>query len=494
MRLGELLAPFLSAPLSEVQSAREIGSLTRTGQYAPDDALWLATQGEQQHGLNYYTDACQAAIVYEPPYANPPVGAIALENLRQQLGSIAARFYGYPSKQLKIKAITGTDGKSSLVHLLAQASNAAMIGTIGYGRLCALQAASHTTPDALVLQAILADFVAEGIEEVAMEVSSHALRQGRINGLEIDTAIFSNLSRDHLDYHHDMEDYFLAKALLFSRALRYAIINIDDAYGRRLLLENRIYEAAQCVVVSSQGSDFLADAHRIWRVSAKEIVANAKGLAFELCVVRDGKREVARLQTRLLARFNVDNLLNVAACLVCDGYALSEIVAILARLEGVAGRVEPITLENGALALIDYAHTPAALENALCGVRAHVAGKLWVICGCGGNRDAGKRPLMAQAASRFADFCVFTDDNPREEAPEVILQQMLDGVEDKTKVEVIRPRAEAITQVLARLKPDDAVLIAGKGHEAYQIIGKVQYPYSDKAVVRAWQQAQSEGR
>jgi len=233
-KLNELLHGFATA------DARPIAALASDSRAVTAETLWLAARGVTHHALDYSRDGLQAAaIVYEPPYANPPADAIACEQLGAHLGEIAARFYDHPARALKLIGVTGTDGKSSLVHFLAQATGGAMLGTIGYGKLDALEPASHTTPDPLRVQQYLARFRDAGIETVAMEVSSHALAQGRVAAVEYHIGVFTNLSRDHLDYHRDMEDYFLAKASLFARPLPVAVINIDDAHGRRLLEEYR---------------------------------------------------------------------------------------------------------------------------------------------------------------------------------------------------------------------------------------------------------------
>ena len=472
--LNELLHGYANA------DARPIAAIASDSRAVTAETLWLAARGVTHHALDYYRDGLQAAaIVYEPPYANPPAGAIACEQLGAHLGEIAARFYDHPAKALNVIGVTGTDGKSSLVHFLAQATGGAMLGTIGYGKLDALEPASHTTPDPLRVQQYLARFRDAGIETVAMEVSSHALAQGRVAAVEYHIGVFTNLSRDHLDYHRDMEDYFLAKASLFARPLPVAVINIDDAHGRRLLDENRVHPKTRVIAVSSQNH---AHPRAALTLRARDIVLSPDGIAYTL----ETEAEQVAIQSGLLARFNVDNLLNTAACLLALGTPLAAIPAKLAALHGVPGRAERIGLGNGAAAIIDYAHTPAALANILQGVRAHVPGKLWCIYGCGGDRDRGKRPLMAQAAEQYADAVVITDDNPRTENPADIIADSLRGMGNREKAWIKRPREEAIRFVLPQLQAGDAVVIAGKGHEDYQIIGTTKHHYSDQETVRAW--------
>ena len=474
--LNELLHGYANA------DARPIAAIASDSRAVTAETLWLAARGVTHHALDYYRDGLHAAaIVYEPPYANPPAGAIACEQLGAHLGEIAARFYDHPAKALNVIGVTGTDGKSSLVHFLAQATGGAMLGTIGYGRLDALEAASHTTPDPLRLQQHLAQYRDAGVQTVAMEVSSHALAQHRVGGIAFHIGVFTNLSRDHLDYHRDMEDYFLAKASLFARPLPVAVINIDDAHGRRLLDENRVHADTRVIAVSSHGNSHPRAAITL---QARDIVLSPDGIAYTLA--HDAQQ--AAIKSGLLARFNVDNLLNTAACLLALGVPFADIPAKLAALHGVPGRAERIGLGNGAAAIVDYAHTPAALANILQGVRAHVPGKLWCVFGCGGDRDRGKRPLMAQAAEAYADAVVLTDDNPRTENPADIIADSLRGMGNREKAWIKRPREEAIRFVLPQLQAGDAVVIAGKGHEDYQIIGTTKHHYSDQETVRAWLQ------
>ena len=468
--------------LTAATADRDITAIATDSRALTPQTLWLAVRGISHHALDFYNPELHpAAIAYEPPYENPPADAIACEQLGAHLGEIAARFYDHPARALKLIGVTGTDGKSSLVHFLAQATGGAMLGTIGYGKLDALEPASHTTPDPLRVQQYLARFRDAGIETVAMEVSSHALAQGRVAAVEYHIGVFTNLSRDHLDYHRDMEDYFLAKASLFARPLPVAVINIDDAHGRRLLDENRVHPKTRVIAVSSQNH---AHPRAALTLRARDIVLSPDGIAYTL----ETEAEQVAIQSGLLARFNVDNLLNTAACLLALGTPFAAIPAKLAALHGVPGRAERIGLGNGAAAIIDYAHTPAALANILQGVRAHVPGKLWCIYGCGGDRDRGKRPLMAQAAEQYADAVVITDDNPRTENPADIIADSLRGMGHREKAWIKRPREEAIRFVLPQLQAGDAVVIAGKGHEDYQILGTTKHHYSDQETVRIWLQ------
>lgn len=459
---------------------KPISALSLDSRVLNEQMLWLATRGTQYHALDFYTPEINcAAIFYEPPYQNPPPHAIAVERLSEKVSAIADLFYDHPTQKLWITGVTGTDGKSSLVHFIAQATGAAMLGTIGYGNLNALQPASHTTPDAITTQQQLAHFVAQGNQAVAMEISSHALAQHRVAAVAVDVAVFTNLSRDHLDYHADMEDYFLAKAQLFAFPIKHAVINIDDPHGRRLISEHRINSSACIWAVSAKGAHNAAAHHN---VCAHDYCLHQNGVTFTLAI----DDETIAVETHLLARFNLDNVLNVAACLAAQGFSLAAIAEKLNQLHGVIGRVEPISLSNQAIAIVDYAHTAGAIESVLTGIRPHISGKLWLIFGCGGNRDRGKRALMAQAAERFADAVIVTDDNPRTEDPAAIIADVMQGFEYPEKIHVIQPREQAIHYALAQLHAGDAVLITGKGHEDYQIIGTTKYPFSDQAVIKAW--------
>lgn len=474
------LSKFLAAIGQDCAQEADVQAISNDNRQLDKCTWWLAARGVHGHALDYYRPAQDCAgIFYEPPYDNPPLHAIAVPDLAQKIGVLADAFYDYPSRQMRLIGVTGTDGKSSLVHFLAQALDAAMIGTIGYGHLAALQKASHTTPDALRVQQLLRQFADEGRQCTAMEVSSHALVQGRVAAVRFDTAVFSNLSRDHLDYHQDMEDYFLAKAQLFARPIRHALINTDDAYGRRLIEEGRIHPQAEIWSLSAEGRPLSAAHHQL---SAQDVRLNAEGLAFTLHY----KGQSQAVQSRLLARFNVANLLNVAACLLSGDQDLAQTAVVLARLQGVPGRVEKIDLGEGRAAIVDYAHTAGAIESVLQGIRPHVQGKLSLIFGCGGDRDAGKRPLMAAAAERFADTVIVTDDNPRSEDPQAIIADIMQGFEAPEKVQIIQPREAAIRAALEQLQAGDTLLIAGKGHENYQIIGTSVYEYSDQTVIRAW--------
>ena len=446
----------------------------------PGDAF-VALRGTRQHGIAFAARAQQngaVAILAETPIesSDTTLPVIGIEALGQELGEIAARWHCNPTASMNVIGITGTNGKTSTVQLLAQALSAngrtvASIGTLGAGRYGALAAGERTTPDAIELQSLFADFRNADVSDVAMEVSSHALEHGRVNAVEFDVAVFTNLSRDHLDYHGDMDNYAAAKARLFQwPSLATAIINIDDAFGRHLL-----GQLPDGVTALSYGIDNV-DAD----VAAREVRSDGAGLHFNLRSPWGN----AEIDSCLLGRFNVANLLAVVACLAKSGVAFDDIVATLPKLEPVAGRMNRI--DAGDLVLVvDYAHTPDALEQALTSLRSHCAGKLICVFGCGGDRDQGKRPQMAEVAERLADAVIVTDDNPRSESGDEIVAQILVGFVDPERAMVERDRERAIHLAAMAARGGDIVLIAGKGHETYQEIGDQRLPFDDRVVARA---------
>ncbi|WP_300620515.1 UDP-N-acetylmuramoyl-L-alanyl-D-glutamate--2,6-diaminopimelate ligase [Dokdonella sp.] len=456
----------------------------------PGDAF-VALGGTQMHGLAFVPAAIErgaVAVLAEAPGQRQdaesvvPAGAAAVPtvwvaNLRSELGAIASRCFGEPSRALDVIGVTGTNGKTSTVQMLAQAlhrlgRSSATIGTLGAGLHGAIREGERTTPDAIAVHGLLAQFRDEGATHVAMEVSSHALVQGRVNAVAFDIAVFTNLTRDHLDYHGTMEAYGAAKQRLFAWPdLSAAVLNVDDAFGRALA--TTVGAGVRLLRYGIDRDD--AD------VVARGVETRAEGLAFRL-VTPWGEGEVA---TRLLGRFNVSNLLAVAACLGQLGFAFDEIRSALAALDPVAGRMNRLGGSDAQpLVVIDYAHTPDALEQALASLRAHCAGRLICVFGCGGERDAGKRPQMGAIAEALADRIVITDDNPRGEDGDAIVAQIAAGLAHPQDATVERDRAGAISLAIATAKPGDIVLIAGKGHEPYQEVAGRKQPFDDLAVAR----------
>jgi UDP-N-acetylmuramoyl-L-alanyl-D-glutamate--2,6-diaminopimelate ligase len=438
------------------------------------------------HGLRFVAQAKAAgaaAILFEPPAPADfavPSDAIAVPQLHARIGQIADRFYGSPSRTMTVVGVTGTNGKTSTVQLLAQAwalcgLRSGSIGTLGAGLHGAVVPTGFTTPLVLQLHALLADLRDAGAQMVAMEVSSHALDQGRVDGVHFDVAVFTNLTRDHLDYHGDMAAYGAAKARLLAwPELRAAVLNLDDAFGRQLydnMLRAGLSPTTHGVSVSSRGAQ--AD------VRAENIVLDAGGIAFDL-LLGDDRFPV---RSTLLGRFNVDNLLAVAGALHVLGDAPETIASTLAQLQPIAGRMNRLGGSDGKpLVVVDYAHTPDALEQALASLREHAHGRLVCVFGCGGERDRGKRAEMAVIAERNADTVIVTDDNPRSEDGDAIIAEIIAGFVRPQAVMVQRDRAAAIARAIGAAGPGDIVLIAGKGHEPYQEVAGVRHPFDDAEV------------
>lgn len=417
-----------------------------------------------------------------------PVPVVKVSQLDRQLSAIAGRFYGNPGNALRLTAITGTNGKTSCSFLLGQlldvlGEKAGVIGTLGYGMVgvgigeSTLVTTGMTTPDAIEVQRILADLVDQEAVVATMEVSSHSLDQFRVAAVFFDTAIFTNLSRDHLDYHGSEEAYGAAKARLFTwPGLNRAVINADDAFGRLLLAG---LPAGVEALAYGQGDSAT--------VRASKVLYDKQGIRAQL----DTPWGQGILVSPLLGEFNLYNLLAVVAAACAQGHPLPRVLEAMPVLNPVPGRMEIVALEGGdhPQVVVDYAHTPDALEKALLALRQHCAGELWCLFGCGGDRDTGKRPLMGGIAARLADRVVVTSDNPRSEQPGVIIDQILDGLVAEEAyarghVTVEPDRRTAIVETVLAARSGDTVLIAGKGHEAYQQVGNECLPFSDRAEAR----------
>jgi len=483
MPLAELLHGFADASAA---GELAVSGLSLDSREIAEGDAFVALRGGKGHGIDFAARAVEQGarvILAEPPFAAVDAGVpvIAVDKLRDNTGAIAARFFGEPSKSLDLIGVTGTNGKTSTVQLIAQAlaflgRKPATVGTLGAGMHGAVVEGERTTPDAISMQALLADFRDAGASHVAMEVSSHALEQGRVNALAFDVAVFTNLTRDHLDYHGTMEAYGAAKAKLFAfDGLRAAVINIDDPFGAKLA--KGLGDGMAKLRTTMAGESTEKDAE----VRADIIVTSAKGLSFNLNTPW-GMRTV---RSALLGRFNVANLLAVAAVLGALGEPFDRIHAALEALEPVNGRMSRLGGDGRKpLVVVDYSHTPDALKQALLALRSHTKGKLICVFGAGGDRDQGKRPIMAGIAERLADVVIVTDDNPRTEDGDTIVAQIMEGFAHRDTVRVERDRAQAIALALADAKADDVVLIAGKGHETYQEGAQGKVPFDDLAVAR----------
>ena len=453
---------------------------------------FVAVRGSRGHGLQHLAQALSrgaGAVVWEPAHeVEPPqadVPCVAVERLGWHVGEIAARFYGDPASRMFIAGVTGTDGKTSTAHLVAQALEhlgrpCAYLGTLGIGRIDRLDEATHTTPDPVALQARLADFVDAGIETCAMEVSSHALDQNRVGGIAFDAVVLTNLTRDHLDYHRTVEHYAAAKRRLFEvRDGRALILNRDDAHGADWIAQLQADgDGGRLCAYGLEGDRPSTPRYVIGR----ELTLHDAGLSLHI-ETQDARAE---LRSHLLGRFNAYNLLAAAAVLIESGTTLDAAVSALAACRTVPGRIEGFrAAAEGPLVVVDYAHTPKALEQVLAAVRAHTRGRLICVFGCGGDRDAGKRPLMGSAAARLADRVWVTDDNPRSELPSDITDQILAGIDAavRDRVSIEHDRGRAIRTAVAEARDGDVVLVAGKGHETTQTYGTDVRDFSDRAFV-----------
>lgn len=446
--------------------------------------VFVALAGATTHGLKFADHAREvgvAAVLFETPapegFVETP-DTIPVPDLRKKCGVLAHRFFAKPSEHLKMFGVTGTNGKTSTVQLIAQALSlngmvAGTIGTLGIGLYGKLVEGERTTPDVIAVHAALAEMLSAGASHVAMEVSSHALDQGRVDEVAFDVAVFTNLTRDHLDYHGTMESYGEAKARLFAcPTLSSVVINFDDTFSESLI--RTLSGGVNLISVSSRG-------HAAANLQAKNVRLDAGGIAFDLC---RGEKSLA-VHSVLLGRFNVDNLLAVAGSLLALDWPLEKIAAVLPKLSPVGGRMSRVGGEHGKpLVVVDYAHTPDALEQALENLRSHTEGKLICVFGCGGDRDKGKRPEMAAIAERGANIVIVTDDNPRTENGDDIVRDIQVGFSDASRVLVQRDRAKAIAEAIGGAGSSDVVLIAGKGHETYQEVNGVKTSFDDLVQAR----------
>ncbi len=474
--------------------ARVTGTLqTDSRLVAPGDAF-IAWPGAATDGRAHVGDAMArgavACLVEQEgvePFGLAGAHIAALPGLKAATGLIAAEWFGRPSERLQVLAVTGTNGKTSTAWWLADALNAlskkelpalagcALVGTLGMGVPPGLSSTGMTTPDPVRLQRAFAQFAREGLGACAIEASSIGLAEQRLAGTQIGVALFTNFTQDHLDYHCDMAAYWQAKRVLFDwPGLRAAVVNIDDAHGARLHAELQ-GRGLDLWSVSIQGPA---------RLQARDIAHRGAGLAF---TVAEGAQALP-LQTRLIGLYNVSNLLGVIAGMRALGVPLAQALDACARLAPVPGRMEQLAFAGQPLVAVDYAHTPDALHQALAALRPMAAqrgGRLWCVFGCGGDRDAGKRPLMGAVAQREADRVIVTSDNPRGEDPRAIIHQILLGTIAGISVRAEEDRAAAIGLAVAEAEAADVVLIAGKGHEDYQETAGRRQPFSDMAHARA---------
>jgi len=486
-RLPELS---LSALLADLQVGGAIPDclirgLVLDARQVVEGDVFVAVQGHERHGLEFVAQAAErgaVAVIHDGMHSGTietDLLLIACADLPEALPILAQRRWGDPSDALDLVAVTGTNGKTSVAWLLSQALGGAMIGTLGVGRPGQQSASTHTTPDIFSVYAQLHALRESGVRSVVLEASSHALDQHRLAGLRFTSAIFTTLGHDHLDYHEDRADYARAKARLFRDfESDRQILNLDDAFGQVLAAE--LGEGGGRITVAIRG-DLGAD------VRAELIEATREGLHARLhWTARDRTYEI---HAPLLGEINLYNLLIIAAELSARGRSQQDICQTLSELQAVPGRMQGLVTPTGALAVIDYAHTPDALESALKSLQALNPERLWCVFGCGGDRDVTKRPIMGRIAESLADRVVLTNDNPRKENPRSIVRAIQGGMRKPERAVIEFDRAAAIVRALAEADERDVVLIAGKGHETEQIIGESSQSFSDLETVQQWLRA-----
>ncbi|MFT7234609.1 MAG: UDP-N-acetylmuramoyl-L-alanyl-D-glutamate--2,6-diaminopimelate ligase [Methylophagaceae bacterium] len=443
--------------------------------------LFIATAKNQQQRINHIEQAITGGVsvvlleqVMVAEVRIDSVQVIVIKALETKVSEIAARFFGHPSLAQTIIAVTGTNGKTSVTQFIAQCIELSgqacgVIGTLGTGRIDALTDTGMTTPDPVKIQATLAAFFHQSINTVVIEASSHALDQSRLNSVAIDVAVLTNLSRDHLDYHHDMASYAAAKKRLFQfDSVKTAVINAQDALGQELI---QALASNKAIDIITYGRDVKAS------LAANDAVMTQKGFNFSL--VKGNKS--AQIESTLIGLFNVENLLATAGSLLAIGMSFEQVMAGIQQCRSAIGRMEVYDGKNKATVVIDFAHTPDALTKALQSLQLHKPkqAELWCVLGCGGDRDRGKRPLMGAAAEQNADQIVITSDNPRSEENSVIVEEILMGLKNHNHHYIEHDRQQAIQYAIRHAKHHDIILVAGKGHENYQEIAGVKVPYSD---------------
>ena len=458
----------------------EISGLTYDSRTASAGSCFFAVSGTVVDGHNFIAKAVEggaAAVVCEripEEVAALDCTFVVVEDSNLAMGVIASNFYGNPSQELKVVGVTGTNGKTTIATLLydlvqSMGYKAGLISTVVYKVGAKEIVSTHTTPDAIRLNAMMREMVDEGCDYCFMECSSHAIVQQRIHGLHFVGALFTNITHEHLDYHKTFAEYIRAKKAFFDSLPKsaFALVNADDRNGE-VMLQN------------TKASRYTLSLQRMADFRAKVIEMMVEGME-----LRIDDREV---WVQFLGRFNAYNLLTVYGAAVLLGFDKEEILAHLSMLRPVSGRFETVVAKDGTTAIVDFAHTPDALENIINTVDElrQMGQRLIIVCGCGGDRDKTKRPVMGEMASRMADIAIFTSDNPRTEDPEQILREMEEGVTGGNRYLKITDRHEAIKTAVMLAEPRDIILLAGKGHEDYQIIGTEKFPFNDKAIVKEY--------
>jgi UDP-N-acetylmuramoyl-L-alanyl-D-glutamate--2,6-diaminopimelate ligase len=476
-----------------------VNGLTLDSRALAQGDVFIALLGEKMDGRQFIAQAIEAGAAailvaadkqWQGIHWLGAVPVIAIENLQQHVSLLAGRFYQHPSQALRLIGVTGTNGKTTCTLLIAQliavlqkraGEKAGVIGTLGFGvldttsvapmaqQISAIHATGLTTPDPIGLQKILAQFVDKEVTAVALEVSSHSLVQGRVAALQFDTAIFTNLTQDHLDFHGNLARYAKAKeTLLTMPKLRHAIINADDAWAATLL--QKIPAGVSALSFS------IADSRA--QVYLSNIILTAAGAGAHL----HSPWGEAEITSPFMGKFNLSNLLAAISCLCVSGFALQDVVTQISQLQAAPGRMQAVSLDGSNQdihVIVDYAHTPDALDNSLRAIHEHKVARVWTVFGCGGDRDKTKRPLMGRIAETHSDYVILTNDNPRTEAPATIAADIIRGLVNPNGCLVIADRALAIDFAVQQAKPGDVILIAGKGHESYQIFAEQTLPFSD---------------
>ncbi|MDH5301916.1 MAG: UDP-N-acetylmuramoyl-L-alanyl-D-glutamate--2,6-diaminopimelate ligase [Gammaproteobacteria bacterium] len=491
MLLSRLLADFAYV---EPAKDAEISGLSIDSRFAQNGDAFFALTGIGFDGRAFIADAVAAgvrAVIVEADDVSAWAALcqqheavlIAVPNLHQVIGDMAARFYDQPSQNMTIVGVTGTNGKTSVSQFIAQclsdeSSRCGIVGTLGSGFWGQLQSSGFTTPQAPQLQQSLAKLYADGARHVAMEVSSHGLHQGRINGVRFDVAVLTNLTRDHLDYHGDMQAYADAKSRLFRMpGLRAAVINRDDQLGQKLLAE--LQGGAVTCLAYGLGLDESVVHNSALTLTGHIVQRDRHGMVVQI----SGSYGDAQLSSKLLGEFNAYNLLAVLGSLLVMGWPLQQAIQKIQTVVPPAGRMECFQKNNSPLVVVDYAHTPDALAEVLRTLRDHCEGNLWVVFGCGGDRDPGKRPEMGRIAQTLADQIVITNDNPRSEDPMAIITDIVAGMSETQPRTILPERQNAIEFAIKNATGADVVLVAGKGHEDYQLVGNQRFHFSDRECV-----------
>ncbi|QIR15847.1 UDP-N-acetylmuramoyl-L-alanyl-D-glutamate--2,6-diaminopimelate ligase [Shewanella aestuarii] len=491
MLLRDLLAPWF-----HYAGAESINGLTLDSRHISAGMVFVALPGYQVDGRQYINAAILQGATAVLAHTDEPkqhaqvdyVGAVPVIHFCQlvrQLSAVAAQCYPI-AQPLKVIGVTGTNGKTSVSQIIAQLvtlyhQKAAVMGTLGNGLWGQLVDSGNTTADAITVIRQLADYAQQGADVCAMEVSSHGLVQGRVEAVPFKTAVFTNLSRDHLDYHGDMSSYSAAKKRLFQFAsLENGLINIDDPVGAAWLVELN-NSTLKSFSIDNPIADFYC----------QNTIYDDAGIHTTLVVNHPQGSKSFPLSASLLGKFNLANLIAALAALSLQGFSMVELVKLAAKVQPVAGRMERFSVPNKPTLVVDYAHTPDAIEQVLQALRVHCKGQLWCVFGCGGDRDKGKRPLMAQAAEKFADKVMVTSDNARSEQPQRIIDDVMAGLMHPQNALCEIDRVTAIKQVVSLAQANDIVLLAGKGHETYQEIAGKRLQYDERALAQKLMEEQA---